>query len=43
MIGIEALRYIAAEEPKRHQLRDRVVVSCAAGAIDGTLCEMPFH
>ncbi|EDM72065.1 hypothetical protein RAZWK3B_18143 [Roseobacter sp. AzwK-3b] len=43
MIGIEALRYIAAEAPKRHQLGDRVIGSRTAGVFDGTLCELPFH
>lgn len=43
MIGIEAFRYVAAEGPKRHQLGDRVVVSRAAGVVDVTLCELPFH
>jgi hypothetical protein len=43
MNGIEALRYIAAEAPKRHPLGYRVIGSGTAGVFDGTLFELPFH
>jgi hypothetical protein len=42
MNGIEALR-VAAERPKRHPLGYRVIGRRAAGVVDGTLFELPFH